>query len=339
VPPNSRVIIVAPMKSASDQKWPWRPFRLPARFAQYVRFRIFQNCVSGCASRRPSKYLSARYLSDQKFRRDLPYEVCEIIDPNYLVFNNARLVQWMQSHHAASVSSILGLESLLRTTHRVGTARLRYNIIHHINVLPFLACTTTKRYVQYQLRNDLLDALYVGWLYARRGPLSAALKIAKNDRHLQRQEIIEALCSVAWKRTIREIVDWVGIQSGSVTLTAVPSRAMVPHYLCDKLASELRIYGLQVQVDKSLLIRTYHAIEVKDLKWGERPIFSRQMFSYGGNSRLSDSVIVVDDVITSGSTMEYCAWLLKQAGARKVCGAAMCAALEDVPWSSIAMVD
>lgn len=89
-----------------------------------------------------------------------------------------------------------------------------------------------------------------------------------------------------------------------------------------------RLTGLSV--NESLLIRVRKTAPQKNLDPRERLRNLRDAFALGqntqltGNSSLPDAVILVDDIYTTGSTIEACTRVLKKAGVKKVYFVSIC---------------
>ena len=85
---------------------------------------------------------------------------------------------------------------------------------------------------------------------------------------------------------------------------------------------------LKIPVDDELLIREKKTARQKDLSPGQRLANLQKAFSVSDKRRrtgaLPRAVILVDDIYTTGSTMEACARVLKTAGVRSIFFAALC---------------
>lgn len=77
-------------------------------------------------------------------------------------------------------------------------------------------------------------------------------------------------------------------------------------------------FSLQISND---LIRVVHKTPQAKLKERERRENIHNCFKWCGESLAGRRVILIDDVVTTGSTLDECAKVLKQAGAQEVWGA------------------
>lgn len=87
--------------------------------------------------------------------------------------------------------------------------------------------------------------------------------------------------------------------------------------------------GWKLPVDKGLLIRTKKTVPQRDLNPAERLKNLQEAFQVsrdrrGGQDRIWKCAVLVDDIYTTGSTMEACARVLKEAGVREVHFLAVC---------------
>lgn len=73
--------------------------------------------------------------------------------------------------------------------------------------------------------------------------------------------------------------------------------------------------------DFNLIFRKYNNIPQVGLKGAQRKVNVKDIFKIKNNTLLTNKkVLLVDDVITTGATMQECAKILKEAGAKEVYG-------------------
>jgi len=78
-----------------------------------------------------------------------------------------------------------------------------------------------------------------------------------------------------------------------------------------------------IPVDTSLIIRSSETVAQKKLSREERSLNLRNAFQPGKNTP-PDTVLVVDDIYTTGATADACAGVLLRAGAKKVYVTTVC---------------
>ena len=86
----------------------------------------------------------------------------------------------------------------------------------------------------------------------------------------------------------------------------------------ERLTEELgRIWGISVL---SCLVKVKRTIPQSSLSGPARRKNLKDAFQWRGNGIIPKSVLLVDDVITTGATLEQCARTLRRAGVRAVYG-------------------
>lgn len=79
-----------------------------------------------------------------------------------------------------------------------------------------------------------------------------------------------------------------------------------------------------IPVNEELLVRVKHTARQKDLNADERRDNIRDAFRFCG-TRVPFSVCLVDDIFTTGATLDECAGVLRKNGVRKIYFMAFCA--------------
>jgi ComF family protein len=75
---------------------------------------------------------------------------------------------------------------------------------------------------------------------------------------------------------------------------------------------------LGIPVDSHILIRTKKTVPQKNLNPAERLRNLEQAFSVASLPPRDKTILLIDDIYTTGATAEACAKILKEAGAEKV---------------------
>lgn len=204
---------------------------------------------------------------------------------------------------------------------------------YRVNLLPFSECAVTSRYRR-RVSFGALNALYVSWLYARRGPLSAVLKAIKTSAaagaHLSRAA--DVVADVGWSPILNNLQAWIHETRQDPVVMAVPSRFGTSERLAAQLARRLRALALPVSLDVRSLRRRGGHTAMKDINdWDGRHEASGSLFTTVNGLTIRRPVILADDVVTSGASMRTCARLLRGRGATQICGAVISGAPEDAP--------
>lgn len=81
---------------------------------------------------------------------------------------------------------------------------------------------------------------------------------------------------------------------------------------------------LNLPVNKNCLVREKNTLPQKELNEQERRNNLKNAFKISENVIKYKKVLLVDDIYTTGSTVDACAVVLKQAGAEKVYFISLC---------------
>lgn len=76
---------------------------------------------------------------------------------------------------------------------------------------------------------------------------------------------------------------------------------------------------LGIPLNRNAIERTVHTRPQKHLSGKRRRQNLRGAFRIKKNAKIGRTILLIDDIYTTGSTLEELAFILKQAGARKVC--------------------
>lgn len=79
--------------------------------------------------------------------------------------------------------------------------------------------------------------------------------------------------------------------------------------------------GINIPVKRNMLIRNAQTKAQNSLNRNQRIVNLRQAFSVGYTKEAAESVLIIDDIYTTGATMEACTEALLAAGVKKVYGA------------------
>jgi len=256
-----------------------------------------------------------------------------ITNSDFMVLHSTEIVQTLQAVGGAVVSTAEGFDQFMATEQADASISIHDSLRYCINIIPYQSGITASHYQSFQQEVNLLDEIFVSWLYARRGPIANGLKMAKDAQNTSRHNLIADLSRIAWRKTLPDIATWTKWHDGApVIVTPVPSRSDVSFLLCQELAMELCSSGVSASVRTDLLKRKSRS-EMKDAPWERREKLAKEFYELDSPAQLSGTFLLVDDVMTSGATMRTCASLLRTVGATRVAAAALSAAPGEAPWA------
>ena len=156
----------------------------------------------------------------------------------------------------------------------------------------------------------------------RGAPWSRFVRLAKNPaRDNEERSALLTLATGFMCRYILEEATLLGEVDAVVPVPADPERysrrgMSLPDELARAIQSQLAVPEV-----RGALRHTEISTELRGLSWSERRRAVRELLEVGDyDPQRWPSVLVVDDVITSGATMQECARLLLSAGAQSVHG-------------------
>jgi predicted amidophosphoribosyltransferase len=131
---------------------------------------------------------------------------------------------------------------------------------------------------------------------------------------------VTKLCEEIWKPVLPRIERWADSHNDRASLAPVPSSSGLSerfaHFIWFWLASR----GVHVRVELPLR-RQATDRQIKDIDdWPERLRAASRMFTLR-HAASTSTVLLIDDVAASGSSMRACACLLRRSGASVVAGA------------------
>ena len=111
---------------------------------------------------------------------------------------------------------------------------------------------------------------------------------------------------------------------GLVPVPVHPSRKRIRGFNQAEVLSRRISAGLEIPVYPDMLKRIKKTMPQKELNPSERFHNLEHAFGPGGSYGRMNTVILVDDIYTTGSTLEACARVLKMMGVKKVYGVVLC---------------
>ena len=224
--------------------------------------------------------------------------------------------------HAASVAPAPAAQM------RVGLLRNRARLIPDSSWATLRAAVDTPDRLPQGGMPPLTSIWACGAYYSRhkRGaPWSRFVRLAKNPvRDNEERSALVTLATGFMCRYILEEATLLGEVDAVVPVPADPERySQRGMSLPDELARAIESQLVVPEV-RGALRHTKISTELRGLSWSERRRAVRELLEVGDyDPERWPSVLVVDDVITSGATMQECARLLLSAGAQSVHGIAL----------------
>ena len=150
----------------------------------------------------------------------------------------------------------------------------------------------------------------------------AARELMTEIKYHGKREYTELLAALAADR----LGDWIRELSPDclVPVPVHPKRLRTRGYnQAGEIARHLgRLTGIPVRED--LLVRTRNTFAQKELNAGQRLLNLQQAFACTGRLPQGSGILLLDDIYTTGSTMEACTERLLEAGAAAVWGLCIC---------------
>lgn len=167
---------------------------------------------------------------------------------------------------------------------------------------------------------DHIDQVYIGYYY--HGLLKESILKFKfsNERHLAK----------AFGEILSDYIIEEGIHKNVDLMLAVPlhktSMKKRGYNQADLICKEIE-KNLQIKYIKDNLVKIRHTKEQARLGLDDRRLNVKDAFSLKDPKKIANKkVLIVDDLVTSGATMENCAKVLKEAGASHVIGLGLASA-------------
>jgi ComF family protein len=122
--------------------------------------------------------------------------------------------------------------------------------------------------------------------------------------------------------------DWiVGSKCECITGVPIHKKRLQKRGFNQAALLALKISNLTgIRYENDLLLRTKETKRQKELSAEERFFNLSDAFIYNkkNHEKIPESVLIIDDILTTGSTLDACARALKHAGVQKVCFIALC---------------
>lgn len=143
---------------------------------------------------------------------------------------------------------------------------------------------------------------------------SGVLKQALNDYKFESRregawDLARLLDATLPRLSESTVVSWVPTAPAHIRTRGFDHAALLAKHFA-------RLRGLRAM---PLLIRKQHSLSQHELSRTARLKAANEAFGVDTGTPLPDSVLIIDDILTTGATLEACVKLLKQAGVNEVC--------------------
>ena len=138
------------------------------------------------------------------------------------------------------------------------------------------------------------------------------------------EPIAPALAKLIQKRIFRDKLETIVIQKTLIPIPLHKKRFLERGFNQSQLLAAELSHCFQCRIESNLIKRVRYTSQQAKLTRAERLVNIKEAFAVKSFSLDLQEVILVDDVITTGSTLSGAAKVLKQAGVKKVIAVAVC---------------
>ena len=180
--------------------------------------------------------------------------------------------------------------------------------------------SVSKKYLK-EVQGKDIDQLFIGWICERDSFFAYLYKYMKRKaRDDKSTKLAAEIACAGFPILLSKINSWVSNNTLSVLVVPVPSRCGVSERFTSELYGMLNKSSKKNSEVRKLINRLDNLVEVKKIdSWAKRNRITNNLFSLGKTLNLNQyAVLLVDDIITSGSSLRKCADLLKQSGVENI---------------------
>jgi predicted amidophosphoribosyltransferase len=198
-------------------------------------------------------------------------------------------------------------------------------------VLPFQESTPlSKKYLK-TVKGKTIDSLFIGWICERDSFFAYLYKRMKKEAKEQKTtKIASEIARAGFPVMLHKINEWIS-RSQQILIVPVPSRHDISETFTKELYTMLDKDSKRISKVENLFDRLDMAMEIKKINsWPKRNEAVEKLFSLDKKLDLNQySILLVDDIVTSGSSLRKCADLLKQKGVKKIAAVSLTTNLFD----------
>ncbi|HEC94218.1 MAG TPA: hypothetical protein ENI56_02515 [Candidatus Kaiserbacteria bacterium] len=199
-------------------------------------------------------------------------------------------------------------------------------------ILPFLENTIlAKKYLK-KIQGKDITKLFIGWICDRDSFFAYLYKFMKKEaRDSGSTKLASKIACAGFSILLPEINNWILENALLILIIPVPSRYGVSERFATKLYEMLNKDSKKVSKIKKIFNRSDNFMEIKKIdSWKKRKQAVENLFSLRTGLDLNKySVLLVDDIVTSGSSLRKCANILKQCGVQNIAAVSLATNLFD----------
>lgn len=200
------------------------------------------------------------------------------------------------------------------------------------NVSRFRANSLAARKYIKEIKGPILTNVFIGWLCERDTFFAYMYKQMKKDARDKRSvKLASKVSRAGFPVMVPEIENWISSNKSQTLIVPIPSRYGISEQFAKELYQLLNKEVKKISHVQNLLEKSTQAIEMKRLdSWAKRKRVVNELIILSKKVSLENySILLVDDIVTSGSSLRRSASLLKKAGANEVAAVSLTTNLFD----------
>lgn len=199
-------------------------------------------------------------------------------------------------------------------------------------VLPFRENNAlAKKYLK-AIQGKFISHIFIGWICERDSFFAYLYKSMKREaRDYKSTKLASKIAHAGFPIMLTKINSWISKNNLPVLIVPVPSHHGTSERFAVELYRMLDKNSKKVSKIQEVFNLSDRSIEVKKINsWAKRNRAVGNLFSFRKRLNLNKHVVLlVDDIVTSGSSLRKCANLLKRCGAEEVAAASLATNLFD----------
>ncbi len=199
-------------------------------------------------------------------------------------------------------------------------------------ILPFRENTALGRKYLKAIQGKVTSHIFIGWICERDSFFAYLYKCMKKEaRDCKTTRLAAKIARAGFPIMLTKINGWISKNNLPVLVVPVPSHYGASERFAVELYKMLDKNSKKVSKIQEVFNLSDKSIEIKKIdSWVKRNRAVNGLFSFKKGLNLNQyAVLLVDDIVTSGSSLRECANLLKKCGAGKVAAVSLATNLFD----------